>query len=120
MQPRDISHQIVKTVACHTPRRIQIQSAEALHNFRMIRNLKVRHRRFAVFLHLDILAVIPADRHARIDDIRDCHHDPSYFFFQFRFPRLQLSQTRGLLVHLIFNLFRFGLLSLAHQNADLL
>ena len=42
-----------------------------LHNLCMVRDFKIRDNRFTVSFHLDILTVIPSNRHALINNIRD-------------------------------------------------
>ena len=76
MQSCDITHQIVEAVSCYSCLlRLRSIPSKRLHDICMIRNLKIRNNRLAEFLDLYVLAVIFADRYARIDDVRNGHHD---------------------------------------------
>ena len=73
MKSGDIAHQVIKAVAGHPSGGVHINAVEPLHDFRVVRNLKVRHCRFAEPLQLHICAVIRSNGHRWIDDIGNHH-----------------------------------------------
>lgn len=90
------------------------------HDIHMIRHLKIRHKRLAEALDFNVLAVILADRHARIDDLRDDLHALLDLGGIFLFQLLQMRQLVGHLVDLRLGRLGLILLSLLHQAADFL
>ena len=75
MEPGDISHQIIEAVSGNFSGAVQINSVKSLHDLCMIRDFKVRNYGFAVFLNLNILAVVFSNWNTRIDDIGNRHHN---------------------------------------------
>ncbi len=120
MKPRDVSHQVIKAVSGYLPRAVQIEALETLHNLCMVGNLKIRRHRLAIFLHLHVLAVIFANRHGRVDDIRNCHHDFRDFLLQLSFHLLKLGQTLSSCIDFGLYFLCLFLLALSHQGANLL
>ena len=120
MQARDIALEVIEAVAGGAASGVNVDAVQLLHDVHMIGHLEIRHNRLAEALDLDVLAVVLADRHTRVDDLRDDLHallDLSGVFF------LQLLQTRQLLGHLVdlrLGRLSFVLLALLHQAADLL
>ena len=78
IQDKTIQLVDVRTVAeyseGHIPGSININAVELLHDVHMIGHLEIRHKRLAEALDLDVLAVVLADRHARIDNLRNDLH----------------------------------------------
>ena len=87
MKKRDFPHQVIKTVSGDTAGAVEIQAAELFHDFRMIRNLEIRHLRLSETLNLHILGVIFPNRNGRIDDVRNDHHGFQNLFIDFRLFR---------------------------------
>ena len=85
----------------------------------MIRDLKIRHHRLPVALHLHIFTVVFSDRHAGIDDIGNRHHDLRDLLIARLFLLFQLGQMRRKLRDFFLGFFCFFLLTLSHQTADL-
>ena len=83
--------QIVKPIAAGFACIIEIDAVEPLHNVHMVGNLKRRHYRLAKAGNLHVFAVIPADRHAGIDNVGDHHHAFFDLPFKLRFTRFQCS-----------------------------
>ena len=119
MKSCNISHQIIKSISCHFAGAVQINSVKTLHNFRMIWNLKIRNRRLTVFLYFNIFTVVFADRHTRINDVWNRHHDLCDFFIQFLLFYGQFLQTRSVCRYLFFYFLRLIFLSLSHKSPDL-
>ena len=92
MQSCDIAHQIIEAVARNLTRRVKVDAAELLHDLSVIRDLKVGHERLAEALDLDVLAVVLADRYARVDDVRNDHHDLGDLFVQLGLFLFELRQ----------------------------
>ena len=120
MQARDVAFEVVEAVAGGAARGIDVDAVQLLHDIHMIRHLKIRHKRLAEALDFDVLAVILADRHARIDDLRDDLHALLDLGGIFLFQLLQMRQLVGHLVDLRLGRLGLILLSLLHQAADFL
>ena len=86
----------------------------------MVRNREIRHDRLAETLNLNVFAVVFADRHAGIDDIRDRHHDLEDLLVELFFLRFCGDELIGLCLDLCLDLLSLSLLALAHQRTDLL
>ena len=80
MKAGDIAAEIIETVARNASCRVKVNAVETLHNIGVIRNFKIGHNGLAVFCNLNILAVILADWHARIDNVGNNHHYLGYLF----------------------------------------
>ena len=85
----------------------------------MIWNFKIRHNRFSKFFNLYIFAVIFSDRHAWINDIRNCHHDLFDLFCQLCLFLFQFSKALRPLCYFCFQSFGFFFFALCHQTADI-
>ena len=120
VQARDVAFEVVEAVAGGAARGIDVDSVQLLHDIHMIRHLKIRHKRLAEALDFNVLAVILADRHARIDDLRDDLHALLDLGGIFLFQLLQMRQLVGHLVDLRLGRLGLILLSLLHQAADFL
>ena len=118
MQPRDVALEVVEAVAAGAPGGVEVDAVEALHDVHVIGNLKVRHDRLAEALVLDVLAVVPADRHGIVDDLRDDQHALA----DLRGARLLLLLQLGELVlhglDLLLGGLRLLALALCHHAAD--
>ena len=119
VQSCDISHEIIKSVSSHITSSIQINSVKFFHNFCMIRNFKIRHNRLTISLNLHIFTVIFSNRHTRVNDIGNRHHDFFDFCCQFSLFFLQFSKTLGSLCHFCFQSFCFFFFSLSHQPTNI-
>ena len=75
VQPCNVTHEIIEPITGHPSCSVQIDSVKALHDLRMVRDLKIRNHRLAKTLHLHVLTVILANGNAGIYDIGDRHHD---------------------------------------------
>ena len=118
MQSSDVTHQIVETISCYLSGAVEIDSVKAFHDFRMIRDFKIRNHRLTISLDFHILAVVFSNRNRRINNIGNHHHILQDFFLQlslFLFQFLQALCTGG---HLSLFGFRFFLLSCFHEDAD--
>ena len=120
VQARDVAHQVVEAVAGDAARGVEVDAVEALHDLGVVRHREVRRDRLAVTLDLDVLAVVAADRHARVDDVRDRHHDLEDALVELLLLRLRREQLVGLRLDLRLDLLGLVALALAHQRADLL
>ena len=125
VQPRDIAHEIVKTIAGDAARGIEIDAVKALHDLRVVRDREIRHDGVAKALHLDVAAVIRAERHTRVDDLRDGEHDLVDLGLELGLLLLQLGEPRGLRGDLRLDGLGLGELGwvffrLSHEHADLL
>ena len=120
MQARDVAHQIIEAVTRNAACSVQIDTVEAFHDLRMIRDLEIRNDRLAETLNLDVFAVVFADRHAGVDDIRDRHHDLEDLLIELFFFSLCGDELIRLCLDLCLDLLSLGLLTLAHQCTDLL
>ena len=120
MQARDVAHQVVEAVAGDAARGVEVDAVEALHDLGVVRHREVRRDRLAETLDFDVLAVVAADRHARVDDVRDRHHDLEDALVELLLLRLRREQLVGLRLDLRLDLLGLVALALAHQRADLL
>ena len=120
MKSGNISHEIIKTISSYFSCAVKVDAIELFHDFCVIGNLKIRNKRLTVLLHLDIFCVILADWNARINDIRNRHHDLGHFIAQLFFAFRKLLQGLSLCIDLLFDLLCLRLFSLSHQGADLL
>ena len=125
MQARDVTNEIVKAVAGDAARSVQVYAAEALHDLRVIGDVKLRGLGLAEALNFHIMAVIRADRYAGVYHLRDAEHGGAQLFLQLCLLGFQRGQA--LCVGLDLGLHRLGffelgrvLLRLAHEHADLL
>ena len=86
----------------------------------MVRNLELRNKRLAEALDFDVLAVILANRHARVDNLRNDLHALLDLSGIFLFHLLQMRQLLRHLGNLRLGRLGFFLLALLHQPADFL
>ena len=114
----DVTHQIVKAVACHLAGALQVDACEALHDLGVVGDLKIGGQGLAVALDLHVLAIVLADRNGGIDDVGDDHHAGADLFGQALLQLLQLGQTGGRLGHLALGGFSLLEALLSHQGAD--
>ena len=124
VQARDIAHEVVKSVAGDAARGVEIDAVKALHDLRVVRDREIRHDGLAEALHLHVAAVVRAERHARVDDLRDGEHDLVDLGLEFLLLLFKLGQTRRLRRDLCLDglgLFELGrvLFRLPHEHADL-
>ena len=121
----NVAHEIVKAVAGHPARSVQIDAVESLHDVRVVGDIEGWHRGLAEAFYLHVAAVVLADRHGGVDHLRDHQQDVVDLLAQLLLHLLQLSQTVGVGLHL--RLHRLGLLQLggillrlSHQHPHLL
>ena len=120
MKSCDISHKVIESVSGNSSCGIKIYAIEALHYFRVIRNLEIRHDGLAVALYFYVFAVILSYGNGRIYDIGDDHHLflkiflNGLFFFGKSGNAVSISCNFGLYSLCLF------LLSLCHEHTDLL
>ena len=62
MKPCNITHQIIKTISGNTTCRIHINTIQALHDLRVVRNLKIRYNRITEPLYFNICTVVRTNR----------------------------------------------------------
>ena len=86
----------------------------------MVGNLELRNKRLAETLDFDVLAVILANRHARVDNLRNDLHALLDFSGIFLFQLLQMRKLVRQLGDLRLGRLGFFLLALLHQPADFL
>ena len=110
VEPGHVPQQVVEAVSGHTARRVHVDAVQALHDLRMVGDLKVRHNGLTEPLHLHVGAVVGADGHGGVNDIGDHQQQPVELRLQLPLPGLQLRQTLG--VGLYLGLHRLGLLQL--------
>ena len=120
VQTSHIAHQIIEAVAGGLAGRVQINAVQPLHDVHMIGHLKIRHLRLAEALQLHILAVVLANRHAVVNDVRDDHHALLDLALQLLFLFLQSSQIVRQRGNLRLGGLGLVLLTLGQQTADLL
>ena len=116
----NISHQIIKSVSGNLSGTVQINTAELLHYFRMIRDVKLRNYRITILFNLHILSIILTNRNARIYYVRDYHHYFRNLFFQLFFFFFQFNKAFCSGRHLSLLFLRLLLFTLRHQGADFL
>ena len=123
VQAGNIAHEIVKSVAGDTARGVEIDAVKALHDLRVVRDREIRHDGLAEALHLHIAAIVRAERHAGVDDLRDGEHDLVDLGLERFLLLLELGQTCGLRRDLCLDglgLFELGgiFFRLPHEHAD--
>ena len=121
VEPGNIAHQIVKSVAGNPPGGVHVDAVEALHDLRVIGNIELRQLGLAEALDLHIVGVIGADGHGGVDHLRDDHHDLGDLLGQTALHLLQLGQPVGVGLHLGLGLLGLCqlagvLLGLTHQH----
>ena len=124
VQTGDVAHEIVKSVAGDAACGVEINAVEALHDLRVVRDREIWHDGLAEALHLHVAAVVRAERHAGVDDLRDGEHDLVDLGLEFLLLLFKLGQTRRLRRDLRLDglgLFELGrvLFRLPHEHADL-
>ena len=92
VKSREITHQIVKSVAGDLACAVQIYAVETLHDLRMVRYLEIGNHRLAELLYLYILGIVLAYRNRRINDVRNDHHILFDFLLQLSLQRLQFCK----------------------------
>ncbi len=120
MEPCNITHKVVETIARNSAGSLHINAVESLHNIGVIRNLKIRNERFAESLNLNIFAVILADGNRLVNDVRYHHHTLCNLCTEFCFTLGKLVKFLRLSGNLLFNFFCLVSLALCHQSTDLL
>ena len=120
MESGDIAHEIIEAVARDLSCGVEVDAVHLLHYLCMVRNLEIGHYGLAEALDFNILAVVAAYRHARIDDVRDDHHYLLYLLAELLFELLEFSESRGVRADLSLHLFRLVALALRHERAYLL
>ena len=120
MKSCNISHQIIEAISGNLSGAVKVKPLEPFHNFRMIRNLKIRRHRFSILLHFHIFTVVFSNGNGRINNIGNNHHNFCDLFLQLSFQLLQFCQTFCPCIYLGLYCLRFFFLSLAHQRANLL
>ncbi len=120
MEAGDVPGQVVEAVAAGFAGAVQVDAVEPLHDVHVIGHLKIRHLRLAEALNLDVLAVVFADGHGIVDDVRDHQHALADLRLELRFLLFQGVQLLGDAGDFLAYLHRLVLLALAHQRADLL
>ena len=120
VQASNIAHEVIEAVAGGPAGAVKVDAVQALHDIHMIRNLEIRHDGLAEALDFHVLAVILANRHRRVNDVRNDEHPLADFRLQFVFLRRQPLQIRLVNGDLFLRLFGLFLLTLAHQHANLL
>ena len=93
---------------------------QALHDIRVVGNLKVRHHRLAVALNFDIAGIVLADRNRRVHNLRDGQHNLPDSGRDFRLSRLEGRKALVNLCDFFLRLLGLVLLALSHQSADAL
>ena len=71
MQARDVAQQVVKAHARHAAGGVLVDAVEARHDVHMVRHLEIGDERLAEALRLNVAAVVRADGHGGVDDVRD-------------------------------------------------
>ena len=125
VQARNVAEQVVEARAGDAARRVHINAVEALHDLRVVGDLKIGHLRLAEALDLNVAAVVRADGDARIDDVRDEEHDLVDLLLVLFLELFKLGQAVSVLLDGRLDLLGFlklarVLLRLTHQHADLL
>ena len=122
VEPCNIAHEIIESVAGYPAGGVHINAVEALHDLRVIGNVKFRGFGLAKALDLHIVGVVRADGNGGIDHLRDHHHDFGDLLGQAALHLLQLGQSVGVGLHLGLGLLGFRqlagvLFGLSHQHA---
>ena len=118
MQSCDVSEQIIESVAGDAAGRIEIDAVERLHNFRVVRNFKIRNNRFAKLLNLNILTVILANRNTWINNIRNDHHTLINLLCNLCLFCRQFIQLIRIFCHLSFHRLGLFLFALSHKSTN--
>ena len=95
VQPGDVAQQIVEAVAGHPARRVHVDAVEALHDLRMVRDVKIGDLRLAEALQLHIVGVVRPDGDAGVDHLGNHHHVLQDLLAQLLLQLLQLLQPVG-------------------------
>ena len=120
VQPGNVPHQVVEALARHAAGGLFVQAIKAHHDIRVVRHLKIGVGLLTELLHFHIFAVVTANRHGGINNVRDFHHPLGQRLAQGCLLLLQRLQLLGLLVDQ--RLLGLGLLAFAlpHEHTDLL
>ena len=86
----------------------------------MIGHLIVRHNRLAEALEFHVFAVIPADRNAGVDDVRDHHHALVDLLLKLRLTRRERSHFVCHRNNLLLRFLRLVAFATCHHATDLL
>ena len=120
MKPCNIAAKVIEAVARDVSCGVKVDAVEALHDVGVVGNIEVGHYRLAVLRDLDVFAVVLADGHGGVDDIRYNHHYLGYLLGVFGFETLALGKSLGEFRYLGFGCHGLVLLALSHQSAYLL
>ena len=125
VEPGDVAQEVIEAVAGDAARRVQVDAAEGLHNFRVIGDGEVRGFGLAEALDLHVFAVVLANGDGGVDNLGNQQHALVELRFQLVFLLLKLGQAVRLFLHLGLDglgLLELGgvLFGLAHEHADLL
>ena len=112
--------QIVEAVAARAARAVEVYALEALHDVDVIGDLKVGDRRLAEPLDLDVLRIVLADGHGRVDHLRDDQHALADLGGELVLFDFELGELFRHGRDLLFSLFGARLVALGEQAADLL
>ena len=93
MQTGNVSHKIIETVAGSPACGVHVDPIEALHDFRVIRNLIIRYHRFTETFDLHVAAVIRTEGNGRINDVRNEKHSFVKLFLIGFFQFLKCGQA---------------------------
>ena len=118
VKPCNIPHKIVKSVSCYFPGTVQIKTVETLHDFRVVRNFKIRNYRLTVFLNLYIFRIIFANRHRWVNNIRNGHHYGFDFFFYFSLLSRQTLYGFSIGCNFLFYLLCLFFPAFLHKTAN--
>ena len=82
VKSRDVSGQVIETVARDSSGSVHVYSVERFHYLRMVGNLEIRDCGLAESLYLDVAAVIRPDGDGGVYHIWDLQHYSADFFGQ--------------------------------------
>ena len=114
----DIPHQIIEAVSRYFSCTVKINTIKGLHDICVIRDLKIRNCRLTKSLDLYVLTVVFPDRHRRINDIWNRHHNLFDLFFYFFLLCGKLVDSSCAFCHLFLKCFCFFKFLLSHHGAN--
>ena len=119
MQTRNVAHEIIETGSGNSACCILVKTAQSLHDIRVIRDLVIRNDRLTKALDLDILAVVLADRHRCINDLRDALHDVIELCAQLVHDGFLFLHGDGIFLDLCLDRLSLILFAGLHENRNL-
>ena len=120
MKSRNVTHKVIKALACDFAGGFFINTVKQLHNIGVVGNFKVNLGLLAVLLNFDIFAVVLADGYALVHNVRYFHLDIKHLGCKLGFLFLESLKLGSLLAYQLFHSLGFVSFALTHKHAYLL